>query len=234
MKRTTPEQPGLGSGRQWGAIADEENILEWTVDRQNGLVQGPLDLGFLRGRRVLVALEPGQMALLVADNRLQAVYLDGGHILEIGNGKRQVPTTSCLVFLAADQELRLRWTKLDPVQGKGLPATGAIGHCSLAVDGPASFYDTFLAGTTAWDEQSLLRAVDAAARRALEEMLEGCAGLSESELQTRLTELDAEQLSEFLAEYGLRCNQIAVYTATPPTELDEGARAGQFGPLVHN
>lgn len=234
MTRRREEQPGLTTGRQWGAIADGNQILEWSVDRQSGLVQGPLDLGFLRGRRVMVTLEPGQMALLIGENRLQAVYLDGGHILEIGNGHRQVPTSSCLVFLAADQDLGLRWTKLDPIRGQGLPESGVIGHCQLSIDGPTRFYETFLAGTTAWDEQSLRNAVDAATRRALEGLFEPCADRSETEVQTRLTNLDHEQVSELLAEYGLCCHQIAAYTADPPIEPDESARAGQFGQLVHN
>lgn len=234
MTHLHTQQPGLGSGRNWGAVDAEDNFREWAMDPNGGMVQGPVDLDFARGRRLKLTLEPGQCALLVRDNHLQAVYLDGGHILEVGHGERQVPPSSCLVFLAADQALQLRWTKLNPVTGSCLPEPGAIGHCALFVEAPARFYKKFLSRTTAWDEQSLQYAVDQAARRALAEILEPCAGLGEAELQTRLTGLQPEDLSEGLAEIGLACCRIAVYTATPPSELADSDRAGQSAPLSHN
>lgn len=231
MSYAQGQQPGLSSGRNWGAIDAEDNYREWAMDPNGGMVQGPLDLDFARGRRLMLALEPGQSALLVRDNDLQAVYLDGGHVLEVGNGERQVSPRSCLVFLAMGPALQLRWTKLNPVTGSCLPEPGAIGHCALFVDAPSRFYRNFLAGTTAWDEQSLQHAVDQAARRALAEILEPCGGLGEAELQTRLMGLQPEDLSEGLADLGLACCRIAVYTATPPSELADSDRAGQSQPL---
>ena len=66
-----------------GRIPDELNTdLAYKVGRAYAR--------FLRGKRVLLSLEPGQMALLVGDNRLQAIYLDGGHQLEIGNAANQM------------------------------------------------------------------------------------------------------------------------------------------------
>ena len=52
--------------------------MDWSVDQELGLIQGPLDLEFMRGKRMLLALEQGQYALLVGDNSLKAVYLEGG------------------------------------------------------------------------------------------------------------------------------------------------------------
>ena len=234
MKLVHETRPGLSNGRSWGSYDAEEDLREWTMDPDGGMVQGPLDLAFLRGRKLFLVLEPGQVALLVRDNRLQAVYLEGGHVLEIGTAQRQVPSDSCLVFLAAGQDVRLRWNKLNPVTGACLPRAGAIGHCSLCVDGPSRFYRHFLAGNTAWDEQSLLGAIDQAARKALAGVLEPCAGAGEAAVQTRLTGLAPEELSEVLEEIGLSCRQIAVYTADPPSEMDGIDRTGQTRPLSHN
>lgn len=231
MSHVQEKQPGLSSGRSWGAVDAESNFREWMMDPDGGMVQGPLDLDFARGRRLMLTLEPGQTALLLRDNVLRAVYLDGGHVLEVGNAERQISPASCLVFVATGQPLQLRWTKLDPVTGSCLPGPGAIGHCALFVDAPKCFYEHFLAGTTAWDEQSVHRAVDLAARRALAEILAPCAGAGDAELQARLMSLQPEDLSEGLADVGLACGRIAVYTATPPSELAEPDRAGQSQPL---
>jgi hypothetical protein len=205
--------------------------MQWSVDRESGLVQGPLDLGFLNDQRILLSLEPGQLALLVGENRLQAVYLDGGHQIQVGNNPNQVPTTSSLIFLAADQPIQFRWTKLDPVHWNNRHDIEAIGHCSLHIDAPTRFYGAFLEDTTCWDEQSINRAIDAATREALRSILEpSCpeSSLSEAEVQSRLMELSVEELSEGLASYGLACSQLALYTATPPAETYSREKAGQL------
>ena len=71
------ETSGLNHGRNWTTLPDDESVVDWSVRPDQGLVQGPLDLEFLRGRKVALSLEPGQVALLVCDDCLQAVYLDG-------------------------------------------------------------------------------------------------------------------------------------------------------------
>lgn len=237
MTRSNNDQTGLDSGRNWGSVPAEEGSMEWSVDREGGLVQGPLDLGFLRGKRILLSLEPGQLALLVGENRLQAVYLDGGHQLQVGNNPNQIPTTSSLIFLAADQPIQLRWTKLDPVTWSGDLRVAAIGHCELQIEAPSLFYAAFLKDTTCWDEQTISRAIDSATREALRSILEPSTpgrSLSEAELQSRLMDLSAEELGESLTGIGLCCTQVALYTATPPAETHSAEKAGQLCGLDHN
>ena len=237
MNNVDEKQTGMTSGRNWGAFPAHENAMEWSVDPEGGLVQGPLDLEFLRGKRVHLALEPGQMALLVGENQLQAVYLDGGHQLDIGQGAKQIPTSSSLIFLASSRPIQLRWTKLDPVTWNNQHGLETIGHCSLFIDAPTRFYRSFLEKTTCWDEQSIHQEIDAAARNALKTILEASfpgGQASEAEIQSRLTNLNPEEVAEGLAEHGLACSQVAVYTAVPPVENNPAERTGQFSGLVHN
>lgn len=228
---------GLSSNRDWSAVPAHDGGSVWSVDRAGGLVQGPLDLGFLRGQRLLLSLDPGQMALLLNDNRLQAVYLDGGHPLHIGGGANQVPTSASIVFLASDQFSGLRWTKLDPVRWSNRGGLEIIGHCSLLIDGPKRFYERFLKSTTAWDDQSLIAAIDTETRSALAAWMDSAfpgGEASEAEIQACLTGLSTDELSEELVSCGLCCSGISVYTATPPAETASDHRAGQNTGLIHN
>ncbi len=237
VNRVNGTQAGLTSGRRWGAYPAQDNGMEWSVDPGSGLVQGPLDLEFLRGKRILLTLEPTQFALLLSENSLQAVYLEGVHQLEIGNGHNQIPTNSSLIFLAADQEIQLRWTKLDPLSWENPYQFGMIGHCSLTIDGPARFYRSFLEKTTCWDEQSLNQAIDTITREAISTSLESSfpnGATSEVEIQSKLMHLNVDEVSDGISDFGLRCSQVAVYTAAPPVEHNSSERAGQLSGLVHN
>ncbi|MBU8870383.1 MAG: hypothetical protein KOO60_05885 [Gemmatimonadales bacterium] len=237
MNRADEDRTGLTSGRKWGAFPAQDNGMEWSVDPESGLVQGPLDLEFLRGKRIRLSLEPGQFALLVDDNSLQAVYLEGSHQLEIGNSRKQISTSSSLIFLAANQTIKLRWTKLDPVNWKNQHCLDTIGHCSLQIDAPARFYRSFLDKTTCWDEQSINQSIDAATRGALSTALESSfpdGQASEVEIQSRLMHAGVEEITERLSGHGLKCSQLAVYTAAPPIEHNPSERTGQFSGLVHN
>jgi hypothetical protein len=223
---------GMGHGRDWNVLPDDECVVDWSVHPDQGLVQGPLDLEFLSGRRVALNLEPGQVALLICDNDLQAVYLDGGHILDIGEGRGQVPCRGNLVFLAVGQGLDVGWSAPQPLQ-LGENGPGLIGHCNLAIDTPGRFYHTFLAGDADWDETFILRLVRQATRAALERVL-GDAGDDAARLQARLANLQAEDLDEELAPLGLACRRASVYTAAPPIEVSSADATGQFPGLGHN
>jgi hypothetical protein len=135
---------GLHNGRDWESLPPDEGPLEWTLDHRQGLIQGPLDLEFFRGRKISLVMEPGQLAMLVQDSTLQAVYLDGAHYLDIGHGVHQVPADGSLVFLATDHGINLNWSRETPLQLGSGSSEALIGGCSLTVHGPARFYQTFL------------------------------------------------------------------------------------------
>ena len=223
----------LGHGRDWQVLPADAANYEWSIDPAQGLVQGPLDLEFLRGHRVALNLEPGQVALLVLDGHLRAVFLDGGHVLDIGRGDGQIDPAGRLVFLAQARGLDLSWPRAEPLE---LGDAAVIGSCTLAVTGPARFYETFLAGLDAWDEPFLRRLVRQTAHAALAGLLEP-AGPEPAALQARLTALAPADLDDELAPCGLSCVRAAFYTATPPVDPAEaapGADAGQTPAVRHN
>jgi hypothetical protein len=220
------ENQGLGHGRDWALLPDDEAVIDWSVQPEQGLVQGPLDLEFLRGRRVSLTLDTGQVALLVCDNTVQAVYLDGGHVLDIGHGRGQVPCRAAMVFLTIGHGIEIRWTGGSPLM-MGAAGPAVIGHCTLAIAGPGRFHDTFLAGNEQWDEAFILRLVRQATRSALERVL-GETDLDPNILQSRLANLDPADLDEELEPLGLSCRRAALYTSAPPMELAPVEAAGQF------
>ena len=226
------EITGLGHGRNWTLLPDDETVVDWSVQSEQGLVQGPLDLEFLRGRRVSLTLDAGQVALLICDGSVQAVYLDGGHMLDIGHGRGQVPCRGNMVFLTIGRGIEIRWNTSTPLE-MGENGPGLIGRCTLAITGPSRFYDTFLAGNDEWDEAFILRLVRQATRSALERTLAGT-GTEPAQLQTRLANLEPTELNEELAPLGLDCRDTALYTAAPPVESAPTEATGQFSVPGHN
>ena len=234
---------GLDNGRDWESLPSDEGPIEWTLDHRQGLVQGPLDLEFLRGRKISLALEAGQMALLVQENDLKAVYLDGAHYLDIGHGNHQVPSNGKLIFLAANRHINLNWSRQAPLHLGHGDNNALIGGCSLAIDGPARFFRTFLAPPEMPEAEFLTCLIDQMVRGILEELLDSLFGTNETagpaEIQSRLTALTPEDLAEGLAPCGLACVNLAIYTAAPPVEneyVTQGAQetAGHLDGVGHN
>ncbi|MEN8008341.1 MAG: hypothetical protein ABFS42_15100 [Candidatus Krumholzibacteriota bacterium] len=238
---------GLDNGRDWESLPADEGPIEWTVDHRQGLIQGPLDLEFLRGRKISLALEPGQMALLVQEGDLKAVYLDGAHYLDIGHGTHQVPADGKLIFLAADRHINLNWSRKTPLRmGEGRDEA-LIGGCSLTIDGPARFFRTFLDTPEMPEPEFLVRLIDQMVRGVMEDILgtmfDHTFGHAETagsaEIQSRLTGLTPEDLADDLAPCGLACVNLAIYTAAPPVEnefvtVGPQETAGHLNGVGHN
>ena len=213
---------GLQSGRDWESLPPDEGPLEWTLDHRQGLIQGPLDLEFFRGRKISLVLEPGQLAMLVQDHELKAVYLDGAHYLDIGHGNHQVPAESKLIFLAIDRHINLNWSQETPLRLGTNGSEALIGGCSLTVDGPVRFYQTFLDTPEMPDPEFLTKLIDQLVRGILEDFLgtlfDPAAVPGPAELQSRLMRLAPEDLADHLLPCGLACLNLALYTAAPPVE----------------
>jgi hypothetical protein len=216
---------GLQCGRDWDTLPPDEGPLEWALDQRQGLIQGPLDLEFLRGRKISLTLEPGQMALLLQEGELRAVYLDGAHYLDIGHGTHQVPAGGRLIFLAADRHINLNWPREAPLHPGADLRQELIGGCSLAIDRPARFYQTFLATPELPSAEFLTRLIDQYVRGILEEFLDNLFGPpalppNSLEIQSRLTRLVPQDLADHLRPCGLACVNLALYTAVPPVESE--------------
>jgi hypothetical protein len=227
MTGTWDDSGRFGRDRNWDVLPADEAPVDWTVDPGQGWIQGPLDLEFLRGRCLALSLAPGQMALLVRENSLQTVYLDGGHLLDIGPGPEQIAPACGLIFLAGNGALNLHWNSDRPLRIGREPGTALIGHCHLMVDGPQSFFDAFLRGPATIDPDFILRLVEQMVHGSLEEILADVCNDSHDpgplEIQSRLTGLSPADVADELAACGLGCTNLAVYTAAPP--MHEGLTA---------
>jgi len=220
---------GLGNGRNWSALPAEEGPLEWSVDPEGALVQGPLELESFRGRRLLLVLEEGQYALLVGEQGLAGVYLDGAHTLDVGTGENQVPPGARLIFLAAERTLDVAWNRENPLGITGRGGDQLIGGCRLEVARPACFYRTFLDGSEGSDPEFVTRLIDQYVRGLLENLLDDLDPRGgTAAVQSRLTALGPQDLADDLETCGLRCVNLALYTAAPPVESDlpEGEPVG--------
>lgn len=204
MTRRPQDQGTLGSGRNWAAQPLEGGPLTWTVDPAKGSIQGPLDLGFLDGRRISLVLAEGQQALLVQDGQLRAVYLDGAHCLEIGPGRGQVDPGCRLVFLALDSALQASWTRQEPLVGGDAPL---VGSCALRIDWPSRFFGTFLRGLDTPEPAFIGRLVAQCVRGLCETLLAGRP--SGSPLPT------PADLQDGLAACGLVCTHLSLASLEP-------------------
>jgi len=230
--RTGRDLPG---GRRWSAQSGDELPIDWSVDSADGLLQGPLDLGFLHGRRLALALTEGQSALLLGEGRVQAVYPPGRHRLEIGAGENGIDPAWRLLFLTPGAGLKLRWTAESPLRcGPGI-GLDLIGGGRLEIADPRAFHDAFLAGVEAPDAAFLLVLIDRLVQGAVADRLEssapGTAPCSPTEAQARLTGLGPADLADDLAPCGLACRELAVYTLKPPVDQDRSRSAPGAEPV---
>jgi len=124
----------------------------------------------MSGQKMSLMLEPDQMAFLMRSGQLIAVYLDGAHYLDVGRTKHQIHPASQLVFVAFD---------------------GSVADCSLHIERPPIFFDTFLLGQKATDAQFVVRLI--------EQMIHGVLERDNASL---------EVMNETLATCGICCTHI--------------------------
>ncbi len=222
MSSDSVSKAGLSNGRQWSAMPTDGGPIEWSIEADKGYIQGPLDLEFLRGKKLSLVLAEGQQALLVHEGQLIAVYLDGAHYLEIGTGRRQVQPASQLIFLAMNEPLQLNWSRSEPLQWGPETHQALIGSCSLQIEWTSRFFGTFLQGQQNPDPGFALRLIDQMIRGLFEELLSVNPGSEKvptaSETQARLTRITPSDLNEELNACGLTCTRLAAYTSAPPIE----------------
>ncbi len=234
----TPRTGDDASGCEpcWETLPLDENNLVWTVDSENGLVQGPLDLGFFCGKKMLLDLGEKQVALLIDESAVQTVYLAGTHQLHIGNGKGGIAPDRQMLFMATDCPIKLRWKKHSSIWVSNIAEfpeeIKIIGSCSCEITGPGRFYQTFLANIETIDVDFITRVIDSLVRSQIESWLSDLFDgypYNAVELQSRLTGLDPDTMNDQLEQYGIACRSMAIYTATPPVELQDVETAGQLG-----
>ncbi len=211
-----------------------EGPIGWSFDPAQGVVQGPLDLESFSGKSMMLSLDTDQTALLIEDEKLHAIYLDGTHNLIVGHGFNQISPKASLVFISMASSLQLRWKKDKPVQWSSSDKSGIIGHCDLTITDPVAFYNSFLHDNKSIAEEHALTELDTMVRDVLAELIGnnslGGGPTTVAELQSRLTCVSAQTLTEELAAQGLTCHQLNLYTMASHMELDATAKA-RFAPV---
>jgi len=225
------------NGQYWEALPVGADQYQWSMEADGDMVQGPLDMEFLRGQHMSLTLELGQYGLLVRDGALTALYLDGSHHLDIGDQNDQVRTDSLLFFLTTEKSLDFRWTT-DNDQGFMTPdGTPVIGRCTVRIEKPARFYHRVLRKLDDFSPENITECIKPLVHNAFKELLNelcepGCD--HSGGLQSSLMMLGAHQLDEHISEHGLYCVSLAAYTAAPPVENCTDQTAGQSADLLHN
>ncbi len=228
---------GLTSGRDWGALPLRHEQYEWSMEADGPLVQGPLDMEFLHGQRMLLTLDDGQYGLLVRQGALKALYLDGCHHLDIGRRPDQVQTDSQLFFLSTDIAVGFRWTGNRDQGYTTRDGTQVIVRCSVRIEKPARFYHQVIRNLGDYSPETVHGHLESLVHQAINDLLCEVCQLDLDHpggLQSSLMGLGASQLDEFLCEHGLFCESLAAYTAAPPVENWSDQTAGQSADLLHN
>ena len=239
MSDTDTLRTGLGSGRAWTALPDQDKLLEWSLDPDGDFLQGPLDLICMRGRKAFLNLADEQLALLAVNDQLQAIYLDGGHVLDIGMRPDQIDPQGRIYFLDPGRVVELRWTHGNPIALPGNQSRHIIGSCQLTVTGPSRFFEQFISNVPVPDLLDVRDQIETVTRTTLIEFLGSGQADDQASLQSTLMNLSPDSLTEELLSFGLCCRQLALYTAEPPVEdcLTSGPGeefAGQNPQFAHN
>lgn len=201
---------------------DADNLVEWTPSPEGYLAEGPLELTFFEGKTLVVNLDMDQLAFIQNSNTLHKIYMEGTHHLKVGSGSGETPVDSTLVFVRCDVPLTLRWRRQSSLlidtglaEGHQLPLRG---QCTLAITDPTMFYERILVGLEPLDQDRLGNVLDTMVRAQLESRLHNLVerrSLDPVQAQVLLAGLGAADLAEDLAEIGLGCVQLAVFTPTP-------------------
>ncbi len=202
---------------------DGDEPLRWYFDRRAGTVQGPLEMASFRDRSLLVALEPGQVGLLVESGEIRAVFLTGSHLLRVGEGPERVDPRARLIMLDTERPLPVRWGETSPEsepRRAGAPDAPPPGSAGIAIVDPARFHAAFLRNSESCGEQFLQRLIGVLVQSRLEGLISPwrAAGspAEATTLSERLASLAPGDLNASLEPYGIACTALRWDPVAPP------------------
>ncbi|MFO7654814.1 MAG: hypothetical protein R6X25_13510 [Candidatus Krumholzibacteriia bacterium] len=224
----------------WDTVAAEKTLV-WSMTPGGGPLQGPLDLAFVAGRRLHLVLDEDQVALLTRDGGVEAVYLTGRHDLDVPEGTDAVPLHATLVFMDLQRPWLIRWRRgtllhLQDDDG-GEHVLEVIGMAACLITDPTAFHRCFLAGGGPIRPEVVAGLLETLLRSRLEEHLsDSIGGVTEdlARVQSHLMALGGVDLADDLEPFGLACDQLSLYTASPPSEATGTGATGQFRDPLHN
>jgi len=219
--------------------AARDEILAWPLEPGQGPLQGPLDLGFFRGRTIRLDLDDDQVALITEGSRLSRLLSAGRHLLPVEAGGLPAAPEANLIFLDLGASLQCSWTRSDPLVRDDVSGLSLVGECEVAVADPRAFFTTFLAGNCCADPAFVGRLVDRFLRtslpHALAPVLAETDGGDFAAIQTRLLGLQPGILDPELGPCGLVCRRLSLYAPGGGVEVPVTAEtAGQREDLRHN
>jgi len=198
----------LREARAWDLQPAAPDRLSWTVDPEAGVVQGPLDFGFLAGRRVELSLDRDQVALFDHGGALQCVMFSGLHVLDLR--RPDAPLRGArLHFLHLERPLVLTWRRTLAVRGGAREVTGL---CAVRIVEPCAFHAAFLRDGNDAGEDGLRRRLATLLPALLAVRLSRCAEdlQDDARLAAAVAALSPDDLDADLAPYGLACDALAV------------------------
>lgn len=205
----------LRQARAWDLQPAAPGLLSWSVDPDAGLIQGPLDFGFLAGRRLMLGLEPDQVALFDEGGRLRSVMLSGLHLLDLRREDASWQGAR-LHFLHLDRPLVLPWRRPLPLRGAGAGARFATGVFCVRIVEPCAFHAAFLRDGGGGGEQGVRERLAALLPTFLAIRLtrSGEDLQDDARLAAAVREVEPAELDADLAAYGLACDAVALH---PPS-----------------
>jgi hypothetical protein len=234
------ETSGLKNVRACDTPSTLDDVVYWSVDSNAGVIQGPLDLEFIRGKVLHLTLMEDQIALHFQEGQLRRIFMEGIHVMRVGRLEGDLPPESALVFLASDRPLVLQWHHGEAVW---LPADEKLqtrlpirGSCTCHISGPEPFYATFLSHaehtgepfTTGVISSLILSQIEGILR---EFLLHDNLQLDDIKLLAR--KLIPDDLNPNLASYGLLCSQLEL-TCGPASTTRLPQTSGQFEAVRDN
>lgn len=194
--------------------------LFWSIERSDGVIQGPLDLCCLRDRSLVLALDSRQVAILCLDGEMQKVYLNGHHTLD--PIEDSTDGVSYLYFLHLDSPISVPWRQHIPVAptSAGDP-TSRLAHGTFVIQiiDPIRFFRSFLMSKTGEGEGICLMALAHLLPTFLAlRLAHVCGSGATFEMQNKaVAKLQGADLDTVLSPYGIECLAITMNSGIQQT-----------------
>ena len=222
---TTAEFTTLPPG-YWDIIPHHHENAVWVFGASSHVVNGPFDLGLIRGERLSIMVGEGQTALLTCRGQMHRAYFEGTHHIPIRSCPDN-PEDGLLYILQTEQPLVVPWRQHLPLRPGSNPASTpglTSGVFQAAIIDPCAFHASFLANHTGEG--------DTICRQTLAHLLPSFLAIHLArsggdlhdfeQLATAIDRFPLRNLDSDLAPYGLSCLNVTLCEENGTTSLPVG------------